>query len=174
MRPIFNQDLNGDGTIGLPTHVVQIESACDDTDRGSALSDYFLNPTGGPATGPELEAQGGAVVTAGGSPALWTPIGAVQACRRRLRHRLARHGLRLYSVWSLDSNGNYLSNLINLVAGNNFCAEAIETIFTQDLNGDGTIGFPTHVVQIDGATILTGGRHRLFPASPRAAGQDRS
>ena len=148
IETIFNQDLNGDGTIGLPTHVVQIDGA---TTLTEVDTDYFLNPTGG--TGPELK-QGGAVVTAG-EFGTWTPIGAVQLSGGG--YDIAWHDTSsgLYSVWTLDSNGNYLSNAINPVAGNNSALEAIETIFNQDLNGDGTIGFPTHVVQIDGATILT-------------------
>ena len=43
-------------------------------------------------------------------------------------------------MWSTDSNGNYLSNLIGAVAGNSTALEDFETIFNQDLNGDGTIG----------------------------------
>ena len=46
----------------------------------------------------------------------------------------------LYTVWSTDSNGNYLSNLIGAVAGNSTALESFETIFNQDLNGDGIIG----------------------------------
>ena len=46
----------------------------------------------------------------------------------------------LYTVWSTDSNGNYLSNLIGEVAGNSTALEALETTFAQDLNNDGTIG----------------------------------
>ncbi len=46
----------------------------------------------------------------------------------------------LYTVWSTDSNGNYLSNLVGAVAGNSTALETFETTFNQDLNGDGTIG----------------------------------
>ena len=45
-------------------------------------------------------------------------------------------------MWSLDSNGNYLSNLTAPIAGNSSTLESFETIFGQDLNGDGTIGIP--------------------------------
>ena len=47
-----------------------------------------------------------------------------------------------YTVWSTDSNGNYLSNVIGAVSGNSLALETIETTFNQDLNGDGTIGLP--------------------------------
>jgi hypothetical protein len=46
-------------------------------------------------------------------------------------------------VWSTDSNGNYASNLIGLVPGNSTALESFETLFNQDLNGDGTIGVPS-------------------------------
>ena len=43
-------------------------------------------------------------------------------------------------MWSTDSNGNYLSNIIPGVPGNSAALEALETTFNQDLNGDGAIG----------------------------------
>ena len=146
---IFNQDLNGDGTTGLTKVVIQTDGATALTEVGN---NYFLNPTGG-GTGPELK-QGGVVVTAG-EFGTWTPIGAVQVAGGG--YDIAWHdtGSGLYSVWSLDSNGNYLSNLLMPVAGNTAALENFETIFNQDLNGDGTIGLPTVVIQTDGSTALT-------------------
>ena len=46
------------------------------------------------------------------------------------------------TVWSTDSNGNYISNIIGQVSGTNTALEALEPIFGQDLNGDGVIGLP--------------------------------
>ena len=43
-------------------------------------------------------------------------------------------------MWSTDSNGNYIANIIGAVAGNDYALESIETTFNQDLNGDGVIG----------------------------------
>ena len=51
-------------------------------------------------------------------------------------------GANQYSVWSTDSNGNYISNIIGQVSGTNTALEALEPIFGQDLNGDGVIGLP--------------------------------
>jgi hypothetical protein len=45
-----------------------------------------------------------------------------------------------YTVWSVDSNGNYLSSLFTAVSGTNTKLESLETTFNQDLNGDGVIG----------------------------------
>src|SRR5258708_3481725 len=46
-----------------------------------------------------------------------------------------------YTVWSTDSNGNYITNT-SLVSGNSTTLESFETTFHQDLNGDGIIGIP--------------------------------
>ena len=64
-------------------------------------------------------------------------------------------GANEYTVWSTDSNGNYLSDLIPTVSGNSTALEALETTFHQDLNGDGTIGIPTVVIQTAGSTAQT-------------------
>ena len=53
-----------------------------------------------------------------------------------------------YTVWSTDSNGNYLSNIIGVVSGTSTALESLETTFHQDLNGDGTIGVPTAFISI--------------------------
>jgi hypothetical protein len=53
-------------------------------------------------------------------------------------------GQDLYTVWNVDSSGNYTSNAIGAVAvaGASSALEAFETSFHQDLNGDGVIGIP--------------------------------
>src|SRR6202041_2605948 len=97
------------------------------------------------------------VVTAGGITP-WTPIAAVQVAGG---YDVAWHDTSsgLYSVWSVDSSGNYLSNLATSVTGNSSTLESFETIFGQDLNGDGHIGAPPPppptVIQTDGTTALT-------------------
>ena len=122
------------------------------TDGSTALTEvgnnFFLHDAG---SDPELK-DGGAAVTAGGS---WVPIGAVQTA---IGYDVAWKvpGANAYAVWSTDSNGNYLSNLIPTVSGNNAALEALETTFHQDLNGDGTIGIPTVVIQwSSGSTAST-------------------
>ncbi len=45
-----------------------------------------------------------------------------------------------YTVWSTDSNGNYISNIVAVGSGTSNALEAIETSFNQDLNGDGYNG----------------------------------
>jgi serralysin len=131
LETTFHQDLNGDGVIGIPTVVIQTDGSTSLTEVGN---NFYLYAAG---TGPELK-DGGAAVTAGefGSS---VPIGAVQTASG---YDVAWEipGANAYTVWSTDSNGNYLSNLIPTVSGNSTALEALETTFHQDLNGDGVIG----------------------------------
>jgi hypothetical protein len=136
LETTFNQDLNGDGTIGIPKVVVQ-------TDGSTALTqvgvNYFLDNTGS-GTGPELKYNGAAVTV--GEFGTWTPIGAVQVTGGDYDVAWHDPGSGQYTVWSTDSNGNYLSNVIGAVSGSSTALESLETTFNQDLNGDGTIGIP--------------------------------
>ena len=72
----------------------------------------------------------------------WTPIGAVQTATG---YDVAWEipGANEYTIWSTDSNGNYIATSSALVSGNRLRLESIETTFNQDLNGDGTIGLTT-------------------------------
>ena len=72
----------------------------------------------------------------------WTPIGAVQVAGGGYDVAWKNASAGLYTVWSTDSNGNYLSNVLGAVSGNSTALEALETTFNQDLNGDSTIGIP--------------------------------
>jgi hypothetical protein len=47
-----------------------------------------------------------------------------------------------YAVWSTDSNGTYVANLIGVVSGNSTALETMETTLHQNLNSDGMIGIP--------------------------------
>src|SRR3977135_633811 len=59
-----------------------------------------------------------------------------------------------YTVWNTDSSGNHVSNIIGVVSGNSSALESLETSFHQDLNGDGTIGVVTTVIESFGSTSL--------------------
>ena len=73
-------------------------------------------------------------------------------------------------MWTTDSNGNYTGNLIAAVKGNSYALESLETMFNQDLNGDGVTGLNPHVIQTDtssfGSTSLgeIGNNYFLFAA----------
>ncbi|MBR0843847.1 hypothetical protein JQ607_26935, partial [Bradyrhizobium liaoningense] len=157
----FHQDLNGDGTIGIPTAVVE---ALGTTSLVQAGSNYFLKPVAG-GTGPSLKLNGTEVVS--GQFGAWTPIGAEQtASGYEVAWKYT--GADQYLVWVTDSNGNYTSSIIGTaVLGSNGTLESLETSFHQDLNGDGTIGIPTAVVEAFGTTSLVeaGSNYFLNPVA---------
>ena len=99
----------------------------------------------------------GTNVTAGEFGA-WTPIAATQTAGG---YDIAwqNTGTNQYTVWTTDSNGNYTGNLVGAVSGNSYALESLESVFNQDLNGDGTVGLTTTVIQTDtnafGSTSLT-------------------
>ena len=66
------------------------------------------------------------------------PIGAVQTASG---YDVAWEipGANEYTVWSTDSNGNYISNLIGVVSGTSTALESFEPIFDQNLNGEGDL-----------------------------------
>jgi hypothetical protein len=137
-------------TVTAPPFVIQTDtSSFGSTSLTEVGNNYFLYKSSG--SGPELK-SGGADVTAGQFGG-WVPIGAVQtASGYDVAWELP--GANEYTVWSTDSNGNQLS-YIGVVAGNSYALESFETIFGQDLNGDGTIGLTKTVIQTDGSTSLT-------------------
>lgn len=144
----FHQDLNGDGTIGPPTVVVESSGATSLTQIGNH---YFLYDSGG--VGPSLKFSGSDYLT-GLFGATVVPI-AAEAVSGGYEIAWKTLGTSQYSVWSTDSNGNYVSNLIGTASGNDLALETLETSFHQDLNGDGTIGPPTVVIESSGSTSLT-------------------
>ena len=97
----------------------------------------------------------------------WTPIGAVQTANGYdVAWKVT--GADQYTVWSTDTNGNYITNLTGSpVPGTDASLEALETTFHQDLNGDGVIGLIATVIQVDGSTSLTrvGNQFYLYNSS---------
>ena len=91
----------------------------------------------------------------------WVPIGAVQTASG---YEVAWEipGANEYTIWTTDSNGNYISSAIGVVSGNSYALESLESTFGQDLNSDGTIGLTTTVIQTDGSTSLTAVANNFF------------
>ncbi|WP_225129264.1 hypothetical protein [Bradyrhizobium sp. IC3123] len=83
----------------------------------------------------------------------WAPIGAVQASGG---YDVAwkNTGTGQFNIWSTDSSGHYITNLLSFASATSTALESYETTFQQDFNGDGTIGIPTVVIQTDGSTSL--------------------
>ena len=145
LEPTFHQDLNGDGTIGLVGTVIEASGSTELVEVGN---NYVLASISS-GTGPELKYGGAPVVT--GQFGAWAPIGAEQtASGYDVAWRIP--GTDQYTVWSTDSNGNYISNIIGVVSGTSTALESLETTFHQDLNGDGTIGLVSTVIEASGST----------------------
>jgi hypothetical protein len=143
----FQQDLNGDGTTGPTKTVIQTDGG---TDLVQLADTYFLYAHG-TSTGPALSYNGAPATASkfGG----WKPIGAVAVTGGYdVAWKLA--GADSYVIWNTDSSGNYQTTLVGPVSGTTFGFEAYETIFQQDLNGDGNIGLPRTVIEAVGATDL--------------------
>jgi serralysin len=145
---IFHQDLNGDGTIGVVTTTIE---AFGSTSLVQVASNYFLDPVSG-GTGPELK-FGGVPLTAGQFGSGWTILGA-EAVTGGYDVAWKNTANGLYNIWSVDSNGNYVSDLLGGAAPNSSALESFEIIFHQDLNGDGTIGVVTTTIEAFGSTSL--------------------
>jgi hypothetical protein len=148
LETTFHQDLNGDGVIGLVATVIQVDGSTSLTEVANRF--YLYNTSG---TGPTLKYAGADFVT--GQFGGWTPIGAVQTANGYdVAWKVT--GADAYTVWSTDSNGNYITNITGpVVPGTDYSLKTLETTFHQDLNGDGVIGFATTVIQVDGSTSLT-------------------
>ena len=139
LEPSFQQDLNGDGVIGVPTTVIE---ALGSTSLVAVGGNFYLDNISS-GTGPVLK-FGGSPVTAG-QLGVWAPLG-VEAISGGYDVAFKIASTDQYTVWSTDSNGNYTGNLIGTVSGSSAALEALEPSFHQDMNGDGVIGVPSAAV----------------------------
>ncbi|KYG24590.1 protease, partial [Bradyrhizobium sp. AT1] len=144
LETVFHQDLNGDGTVGIPSTTIEAFGATSLTQIGS---NYYLG-----SSGPILKYNGVAVTSGQFSP--WVPIGAEQTASG-FDFAWKTPGADNYTVWSTDANGNYLTNLTQIVSGSSSALENLEIDLHQDLNGDGTVGIPSTTIEAFGATNLT-------------------
>ena len=135
LEPSFQQDLNGDGHIGLGTVIESFGS----TSLTAIANHFYLYNSAG--SGPSLKYLGADYVV--GSP--WTPIGAEQTASG---YEVAwKYGSAdTYTVWNTDSNGNFVSDTIGAVSGTSSVLQSLEPSFQQDLNGDGHIGLGMAVI----------------------------
>ncbi|MCA6120285.1 protease, partial [Bradyrhizobium sp. WSM 1738] len=131
----FQQDLNGDGTIGVALASGTAIESLGSTKLVQVGNNYYLASVSG-NSGPELYCYGAPVVV--GQFGAWTPIGTEQTASGYqvvLKYGTADS----YIVWSVDGNGNYITNTAP-ASGSSSGIVSLETSFQQDLNGDGTIG----------------------------------
>ena len=145
----FGQDLNGDRTVGPAAAAATIR-----TDNGISLvqigNDFALR--NGSGAGPALQFEG-APVTAGEFGA-WKPIGATpQGAGYLVAWQYGSSSL--YEGWNTDANGNFTGIAAGPGPGIAYALESGETLFGQDLNGDGTIGLKSTVIATYKGTKLT-------------------
>ncbi|NEV00841.1 Ig-like domain-containing protein [Bradyrhizobium uaiense] len=157
IEQVFHQDLNGDRVIGVPpvasTPIPATTSieASGTTSLDKLGSYYLLDSIGSSSEGPTLKYAGAAVVA--GQFGIWSPIGA-EATSSGYDVAWKDSVSGNYSVWTTDSNGNFASKIIGSVSGTDASLKAIESVFHQDLNGDGVIDTASTVLDISGKLVL--------------------
>jgi hypothetical protein len=112
-------------------------------------SNYYMSDAGAAVL---LKYAGAAV--AAGQFGTWSPVAAEATASGydvAWKDSVTGH----YSVWTTDSNGNFASKILSNVSGTSSSFESIETVFHQDLNGDGVIDTPSTVLDISGRVVLT-------------------
>ncbi len=147
----FQQDLNGDGTIGVPSVAATVIEALGSTSLVQLNGNYYFNSISS-GSGPSLK-YGGSMVSAG-QFAPFTPVGVEQSGGGyQLVFKSA--GSDQFSIWNTDANGSFVS--YSALSGSSTALKSLETSFQQDLNGDGTIGVPSvaaTVIEAQGSTSL--------------------
>ncbi|MCP3388298.1 M10 family metallopeptidase C-terminal domain-containing protein [Bradyrhizobium sp. CCGB12] len=165
LEPMLQQDLNGDGTIGVPVASPVTIETFGSTSLVVSGGNYYLNSLS-TGTGPTLKYAGNVVNTA--NYTTWSVIAAEQVSGGGYDVVWKDSSNAHYSVWSTDSAGNFLRTLGSApeMLGNDAALKALEPMLQQDLNGDGTIGVPVAspvTIETFGSTslVVSGGNYYL-------------
>jgi hypothetical protein len=127
----FQQDLNGDGIVGLSGAVIEAFGSTSLVQSGKNL---YLNGSDGSSS--QLKYSGAAV--SADQFGAWTPIAAEKnAGGYQVVWKLS--GADQYVVWSANSAGNVVSTT-SALSGTSSTLKGLESSFQQDLNGDGSVG----------------------------------
>jgi hypothetical protein len=147
LEPSFQQDLNGDGTIGPTKTVIQTLDGTTLAELGAVNAEYVIENSGG--SGPTLSNQGAAVTS--GEYGAWTPVAAAELASGGYEVAWRNSATGQYVVWAAGANGDYLSSPTGgAVAGHSVTAEVLQTIFQVP----GTTPLPVTPIQTDGSTTL--------------------
>ncbi|WP_247392311.1 M10 family metallopeptidase C-terminal domain-containing protein [Bradyrhizobium sp. 35] len=133
-EPSFQQDLNGDGVVGVPAQTGTTIEAYGATSLVQVGSNYFLNPVAG-GSGPEVMLNDAPL--AAGQFSGWSPV-AGEKTSSGFMFAMHTSASDQFIIWTLDSNGNYVTNTAAM-AGSSAALKSYESNFQQDLNGDGVI-----------------------------------
>lgn len=155
----FNQDINGDGTVGLKTTLVTSGTVTiakgkyitselfQVADRYKAVEISIVTQA---VTSAFLEVQGAPIVS--GHFGGFTPVAIEQAAGGA--EVVFQSGTSFVAL-DFDSAGNYTGPATSLLAGSSYALESLEAAFNIDLNGDGTIGLTE-------TTIITENYYALY------------
>ncbi|MDP3689415.1 M10 family metallopeptidase C-terminal domain-containing protein [Bradyrhizobium sp.] len=151
---VFQQDLNGNGIVGISGSIEAFGS----TSLSQVGNSYYLYAAG-TGSGPSLKYTG-SLVTAGHTGA-WMPIAGEKTStgyQVAWKFGAADH----YMIWTTDNTGNYVSE----VQGSGAAISSYETIFQQDLNGNGIVG-ASGAIEAFGSTSLSqvGSSYYLYDTS---------
>ncbi|MBB4423055.1 serralysin [Bradyrhizobium sp. CIR48] len=165
LEPTLHQDINGDGTTGVPVAPLVSSGTIEALGSTSVVlsgSTYYLNDIS-TGTGPTLKYAGSVVNAANYST--WSVIGAEQVSGGGYDVVWKNSANAHYSVWSTDSTGNFITTLgsASEMLGTDASLKGLEPTLHQDLNGDGTIGLPA--VPVSGVTIEAFGATRAVLSS---------
>ncbi len=154
-----------DGTVASASLTTTVIEALGSTSLVLSGGNYYLNSIA-TGTGPILKYAGSAVIAANWGT--WTVIATEQVSGGGYDAVWKDSSSGHYSVWSLDSNGNFLATLGSApeMVGTDAALKALESTLQQDLNGDGTIGTPaaaSTTIESLGSTrlVLTGGNYHM-------------
>ena len=150
---LFQQDLNGDGQVGAAMAAIENNG---NTMLATSANHFYLLQNG---NGPSLKFSGQDVVA--GQFGDWTPIGAEKTASG---YEIAWKSLgsNLYSLWNTDSNGNYLGNIGGAVSGSDSMIVSAESLFQQDLNGDGQVSPAMVPIETSGNTTLATSANHFY------------
>ncbi|UFX46334.1 Ig-like domain=containing protein [Bradyrhizobium sp. 41S5] len=146
LESTMHQDLNGDGTIGLPVKIIETAGSTILEQVGNSLhfvtgsTDVVFKLAGAAVSTDQFPSYNfiGAEKTATGYDVAWKDAGTG-----------------LYTVAATDANGNFLSTIAGSVSGSSTSLLSLESTMHQDLNGDGTIGTKAGTVATSVSLQLT-------------------
>ena len=142
-----------------PSVVTTVIESAGSTSLVAVGTKFFLDSI---STGSDPSLKYGGTDVVAGQFGGWTPIGAEQtASGYQVAWKVP--GADQYSVWTTDSNGNFISNSA-VLSGSSSALQSFETSFHQDLNGDGAIGVPVTgtVIELAGSTSLVAVGTKFF------------
>jgi Tryptophan-rich Synechocystis species C-terminal domain len=156
LEPSFQQDLNGDGTIGPTKTVIDTLDGTTLAQLGAVSGEYALENSGG--SGPTLSNNGSPVTS--GAMGAWTPIAAAELAWGGYEVAWRNSATDQYTVWATDANGNYLGDVTGAVASGSQTADVLAALF--QLPGAPSLSLihtdgATSLDEVDGEYVMLGG-----------------